>query len=409
FREFFASNRGAILGGIAVPLAFTGVGTIPAIFLAGAGSGAGYLLDEGLEVADRTQAQSLGSVAKQTGVEAAMGMVGEVGGRIIASGLGRLIKGPAGDTANAQRAATREDLLSEGLRPGLEEATTSPIRARLQGFYEGIFPNKAAAEENAKIIAKMAKDQGVLMGRPATDADGNIVSQFFDEGGRRLDANDAQDSAKILELLQRDVNNIYGSVGDLVKQGRADLDGVINDEIENVKNMFDRGNPDQVGEFVAESLERSKRIFEQDVDAIYKKADDYLGSKKIFNAKRVQNAFDDVLKNNPVQATQLEQSAMGKYIVSLPEMIDIRTASKLRTALQEAGYNDSIIGSPNSQIINDLIAGVNKGFDEAEVLAAQAAEVARGTKGAPRGEGGKFVGKDVFIGEEAGLLALREA
>lgn len=409
FREFFASNRGAILGGIAVPLAFTGVGLVPAMLLAGAGSAGGYLLDEGLEVADRTQAQSLKSVGKSAAVEFGMGMAGEFGGRIIASGLGRLIKGPGGDAANAQRAATREDLLSEGLRPGLEEATTSPIRARLQGFYEGIFPNKAAAEENAKIIAKMAKDQGVLMGRPATDADGNIVSQFFDEGGRRLDANDAQDSAKILELLQRDVNNIYGDVGDLVKQGRADLDGVINDEIENVKNMFDRGNPEQVGEFVAESLERSKRIFEQDVDAIYKKADDYLGSKKIFNAKRVKNAFNTVLKNNPVQADQLRKSAMGKYIQCLDDMIDVRTASSLRTALNEAGYNDSIIGSTNSQIINDLIAGVNKGFDEAEVLATQAAEVARGTKGAPRGEGGKFVGKDVFIGEEAGLLALREA
>ena len=93
FKEFFAGNRGAIIGGTAASLAATGFGLPVAALITAGGSALGYLADEGLEYSGGLNAQSGSDVLKQAAMEGLYGGLGEGGGRLIAKGFGRLIKG----------------------------------------------------------------------------------------------------------------------------------------------------------------------------------------------------------------------------------------------------------------------------------------------------------------------------
>ena len=56
--EFFSANSGPILAGTAASIATGGLGIIPAMLAAGAGSAGGYLLEEGVEYANGVQIQT---------------------------------------------------------------------------------------------------------------------------------------------------------------------------------------------------------------------------------------------------------------------------------------------------------------------------------------------------------------
>lgn len=79
--EFFSASSGPLIGGLSASLAATGYGVLPAMLLAGAGSGLGYLMDEGFEYAQGVQAEPLAQVGRQAVVESVLGATGEGAGR----------------------------------------------------------------------------------------------------------------------------------------------------------------------------------------------------------------------------------------------------------------------------------------------------------------------------------------
>ena len=85
---------------------------------------------------------------------------GEGVGRAISGLFGKLLKGPGGKEADELRANARE-LLKKNFRPTIAGATNEsfrPILNRLQAVYEGVFPNKVAAENNLRLILKDMED-----------------------------------------------------------------------------------------------------------------------------------------------------------------------------------------------------------------------------------------------------------
>lgn len=125
--------------------------------IAGAGSGAGYLVDEGIEYSADLQAQDANEVVRQAAMETVFGGLGEGGGRLLSSLFGRLLKGPGGKEANEARQAARE-AIDQGARPTVLAANTAPVIGRLQAIYEGVFPNKTAATNNANAVIKQLKE-----------------------------------------------------------------------------------------------------------------------------------------------------------------------------------------------------------------------------------------------------------
>ena len=249
FAEFFAGNRGAIIGGTAASLAATGFGLPLAMFASAVGSAAGYLVDEGLEYTGGLQAQSSSDVARQAFFEGIYGGAGEGVGRGISAGFARMIKGPGNQTANAARAEARQ-MIAQGARPTVRATNTAPIMGRMQAIYEGVFPNEAAAKKNADFIGQQIK----------------AMKETRSLG-------DEVDYDAIMDVLNKDITRIYGTPDQLVKAAEKNLTEVVDKQIAGVVNLM--GKPDaRGGKVVAEALDIAKRTFDEDVNDLFARANE---------------------------------------------------------------------------------------------------------------------------------------
>ena len=118
--------------------------------------------------------------------EFALGGV-ELAGRGLAAILGRVIKGSGGESANEARAIAREVIAAGGRT--VRAANESPILGRLQAIYEGVFPNKVVAQENADFVARELSGRLQKIGITGKSADPD----------------------NLLKLLNRDIERIYGN------------------------------------------------------------------------------------------------------------------------------------------------------------------------------------------------------
>ena len=376
--EFFSADAGPLLGGIGGSLAATGYGLIPGILLAGAGSGIGYLLDEGLEYTTGVQDEPLSRVGRQAVIESVLGGAGEGIGRGISAGLARLIKGPGGDAANAARREVRA-MLAEGARPTVRAANTSPILGRLQAIYEGVFPNKAAAQQNADAV--MQQIQRIQQERGA-------AGEF--------------DYASLRDVINRDIERIYGTPEGLLQAAEDNLRNVVDTEIGKLTNMF--GTPDPRGARpIAEALDIAKRAFDEDVDAIYGMANQRLGRQPIVNVQPVKRTLAQIVRDNP--AMGLEGTSFGRFVSQMPDVVDVYTANSLRTMLNQASFDPSLVGAVDKAMLTRLTGSVQDAFRETEAMAAGIV-----TSKAPlRGPDGRFMSKAELAQMREGFDLLRKA
>lgn len=376
--EFFSASAGPLVGGISASLAATGVGILPAMAVAGAGSGIGYLMDEGFEYASGVQAEPLSAVGRQAVIESALGAAGEGVGRGISAGFARLIKGPGGDAANAARREVRA-ALAKGARPTVRAANTSPILGRLQAIYEGVFPNKAAAQQNADAvlqqIQKIQQERG-------------IAGEF--------------DYASLRGIINKDIERIYGTPEGLLKMAEDNLRNVVDVEINKLINLF--GAPDPRGARpIAEALDIAKRAFDEDVDAIYAMANQKLGREPIVNVDSVKRTLAQIVRDNP--ALGIENTSFGKFVSGMPSFVDIYTANSLRTMLNQASFDPSLVGAVDKAMLTRLTGSVQDAFRETEALAAGIVTA----KGPLRRSNGQFMSKAEFAQMREGFDLLRKA
>ena len=377
FQEFFAGNRGAIIGGTAASLAATGIGLPIAMVLTGAGSAAGYLLDEGLEYTGGLQAQSGREVRNQAFLEGILGAGGEVGGRALAKGFSLLFKGSGSPTANATRAEARK-LIAEGARPTVRATNDAPIMGRLQAIYEGVFPNKAAAQKNADFIAKKIEETKSARGIQE-DVDYN----------------------SLMKTLQDDIDRIYGEPADMLKNAENNLKNVVDQQIKGVMNLMGKPDP-RGGKVVAEALDVAKRTFDEDVGELFAQANKMLGNKPIVDVSNVKRASKKIKEEN--RALELGDKGFFRFVDRMPEVVDVQTANSLRTALNHASFDPSIVGSVDSQLLTKLNSALANSFKESEAAARAMLE-----PGSIKGPDGKFIGKQQFKDMSDGFEMLRKA
>jgi hypothetical protein len=376
--EFFSASAGPLTGSIAASLAATGVGILPAMAVAGAGGAIGYLMDEGFEYASGVQAEPIATVGRQAALEAVAAGLGEGGGRLLSAGLARLIKGPGGDAANAARLEIRA-ALAEGARPTVRAANTSPILGRLQAFYEGVFPNKAAAQQNADAVLQQIQK---------TQQERGITGEF--------------DYASLRGIINKDIERIYGTPEGLLKTAEDNLRNVVDVEVNKLKNLF--GAPDPRGARpIAETLDIAKRAFDEDVDAIYGMANQKLGRQPIVNVQPVKKALEGIIRDNP--AMGLESTKFGRFVTEMPEIVDVYTANSLRTMLNQASFDPSLVGAVDKAMLTRMNNSLQEAFRQTEAMAAGVVN----TKGPIRGADGRFMSKAEFAQMREGFDLLRKA
>ena len=362
FAEFFSRERGPLIGGLAASIAATGYGIPVAALITGTGSTLGYLFDEYLEDREGLRMQDSSDLIKGSAFEFGAGAIGESGGRLLSSALGRLIKGSGAKSANDARAIARE-ILKEGGAPTVRAVNESAILGRLQAIYEGVFPNKKAAEKNAKFVS---------------DAIERAVKQ---SGLKGTSAN----SDEVFNLIQRDLNEIYGTSDDLINQANKNLAKFVDDEFDKLRNMYNKGTMTE--NEVIESIQTAKRIFDEDSNAIYRHANKLLGGKKFISSKVLVEKFLELVEKNP--ASGLQESLVGKLILqqytkpfkvadeTTPGLMITKPAeykdvslefmNSIKNALRNSEFDPSLVGTPEKKIIGEMIGAAENSIKRAEV------------------------------------------
>lgn len=356
--DFAGEARGPLVGGLTASLAATGVGLIPAAIVAGTGSALGYLFDEYQEDQEGLRRETDEEIGRsvtvggfnidpvQTGKEFAFGSIGEGAGRGLTALLGRLFKGSGSQSANEARAAARE-VLKGGGKPTLREANESPILGRLQAIYEGVYPNKKAAQANADFVAKEMATAFKAAGTKAVDEDA------------------------LINLLNRDIERIYGNPEDLIRQANGDLKNLVNTGLDDLIRIFGDETKPLDSKQIARTIDVAKRIFDEDVDVLYTQANKLLGKKQLVPTETLVKKFKQLADDNP--SFNLKDSGLGKFISRFETSDGVyRNATVLemngvRTALREAGFDPTLVGTMNGKFIGDMLGTIDQSFRQARV------------------------------------------
>ena len=338
FSEFLGENALPMAAGIGAGLMASGVGLFPGVVIAGLAAGAGKALDEGIEYAQGLQDQSFDDVMRDVAYEGAFGTIGEGFGRTLSLAAGRLIKGPGGEAGEASRAKLR-DLLGRDFRPtvsGGGGADFRPIMGRVQGMYEAMFPNKKAAELNAKTIVDELRSLRVV-----------------DEA--RL--NDLSD------ILKKDVDRIYGTAADNLVRAERILDTTVERNLGKVySNLRTQGF---VPKDIIGSVQLSKRLFDENMDSVFTKIDQVLGGQAIIPTAGIKAALDGLVVDS---AADIASTRFAKMVSGLPQYATVQEISRIRTAIADAITNPKLVADANAGSLSALKSSITSALNGAEVF-----------------------------------------
>ncbi len=290
--------------GIGASIAASGVGFLPGVAIVGGATAVGKLLDEAFEASQGYQRQTAGEIAKDAAWEGVFGATGEGVGRGLSRLFGRLFKGSGSKTAEDAKEIGRE-MRRLGFAPTVEGGAPGAfgILTRLQAVYEGISPNKKAAERNVNALLQQLR------------------------GLRGFDEDAVEELGKV---IQDDITKLYSSYDDAFAAANRELDTEIERRIAQIMEPLKRG--DEVGQDAVEGITQAKNIFNKNVDFLYKKVDDALGKdNQIIPLGKVQEEIEKGLQ----QATKGVRSEFGKG--SAVEDILKKVRARARRRLQANG------------------------------------------------------------------------
>ena len=363
-KEFAGATALPIATGIGAAIASSGVGFFPGIAIVGLATGAGKLLDEGIETAEGLQMQSAGEVARDAAYEAAFGTLGEGVGRGISKLFGRIIKGPGGEANEALRAQAR-DLINKGYRPTIAGSTDEsfrPILNRLQAVYEGVFPNKKAAEINLQNVLNELRASGI-----ADDAAINNLD----------------------EVVRRDIDGYFASADESLAAAQRNMDDAVKTEINQIMQNLKDGKT--IPRDLNDMIRQRKAVFDEDVDRLYTKVTDILRGQKIIPTAGIKAEL------TRLEADSIADIASTRFAAQVRGLGDFATAQeigRIRTGLTDATYNPALLNDVNVGALGSLKGAVNQAFDEAEITLAQMSKM--GLDDMPAATGARVIRPEGF-------------
>jgi hypothetical protein len=372
-------------------LMFSGVGLFPGMVLMAAAGAAGKGVDElVIEKLEGLQLQSDKEIYGDMAITGILYGLGEGIGRGIWALGRRLLKGPGprpdaakieelvarGMSRKAAEIMAREDAktqlrraVKEGARPTISEVSGKAITGRLQAIYEGIFPNRKAAELNRKHVEHLLKDYY-----------GGTITEAEAKAGLQRQA----------EAISREINNRMknANADEAIRLADLHLKKVIDNEFDILLKMYKPGSLDVQFE---QGINQAARMFEQDSAHYYSKVNDAfealiipgsVGSKVVrdasgqvirkpggvsvgtFNAEPLKS----VLRNMESDEAQMQvlgetfrkglfQYIRGKDSFTLSEL------TSLRSALRMQSKDPTLMPGITDAHFGNLIKAINKTID----------------------------------------------
>ena len=361
---------------IGASLASTGVGIIPGMLIVGAAAGATKAVDELIEYSQGLNRQSAGEVAGMIATSAVSNALFEGGGRLLAKGIGRLIKGPGPEISAARlkeleesgkfkssffepgvtaKQAAREEasadfsrLISEGAKPTIQAATGKSLAARTLAVNEKIAPNPNVGRANFGYVQDTLKklDKGILSEEQALKmlADNNSAIA-------RNIASELADPDKAFKLSQKHLN-------DIVKKELAEYEA--------------RFVPSKkVPELFTDNLQLAATLFKTEANNLYDVAEKTIGGKAIFDIKPIVDTIDNLAKDNPfVQYGGALFDTIKKR--ASEGGMGIGELQQLRSALRSARGDTDLVSSAAQGGIGRVINSVDELMDAKQIELAKA-------------------------------------
>ena len=327
----FVGEGGVSLGvGIGASIAFGGLGALYALPLVGASMGLAKLADEAYETAQGYQTQTPEEQQKDAVFEGVFGLLGEGAGRAISRFLGGFIKGSASKQAEEAKALGRELVSKQkGFRPTVEGAAPGAfgILGRLQAVYEGVIPNKKAAEINVQAILKELRSFG--------GADEQAVDRLND-------------------VIKRDLDKIYQSSEEAFQEAQKVMSKEIEVEIARIMEPLKKG--EELGTDALAGLQAAKTVFNEQVDNLYKTAENALGREnQIVPIGALKKSLEEMKLTNPNLAGLFE-SNIGKILKKAENDAIARLQGRAGTIPDYQGEGPAMNAMPREQFDAEVIA-----------------------------------------------------
>ena len=354
FIDFGAEAGTPILFGTAAALASTGIGIPLAALAVGGVTALGYVADEAMEYAQGVRDQTFEEDAKNIAFEFITGGLGEAGGRALSLLLGRLLKGPGNAEANAVRETARGILRGEvdaltgktvTGKPTLRATNMAPLLGRAQAFYEGVFPNARVATKNAEYMQAAYENFLTKSGMPSGQA--------------------AKTSEEFLEAIKKDIKKMYSTPDQMVVEANKRLKDTVEKEINTLISRFAETTYEG-GEAAANGVRIAKAAFDESADSLYSTASKLLGEEAIIPSGGLKRKLGQLVDENLVAGSAISNSSLGRVISGLPDFVRVDDMNSVRTALREASYDPSLLGSSDRAILQSLKSSVDDSILNAE-------------------------------------------
>ena len=345
-KDFAGATAAPVGAAIGASLMASGVGFLPGVALVGAAGFGGKALDEAVEYSQGLQKQSFGDVLRDSAYEAAFATLGEGVGRGISALFGRMIKGPGGVQNEALRKQAR-DLINRGFRPTVAGATDEsfrPILNRLQAIYEGVFPQKVAAENNLKLVLQELKGVRGVNKQSIKDLEASVLKD--------IDAAYA-DADATFEIAQKNISDetekVIGQIMSVLKTDK------------------------NVPKKLAEKLDLSKKVFDGDMDALYSGVNRTLKGQAVVNTANLKKSIKELAKTT---AADIENTKFYKDIMRLGNKTTVLRMNQIRAQLSHASYSPDVFGGASYNALGQMRKSVEQSLRDTEIdltrLAAEA-------------------------------------
>ena len=364
FIDFGGEAGPETLAAIGASIAFTGVGLLPGMAIVGAAAGLAKAADEAAEWAQGLNRQSAGEVAAMIGTSAVTNALFEGGGRVVAKGVGRLIKGPGPEISVQRidelakgfeglgvgarkarrlgRQAAREEALANmtsmikgGARPTVEAAAGKGLSARALAIYEHLFKNPKVGEDNAKYIESVLKqvDEGILDESQAV---------------KLLTANNSD----IAQSIARSLAN-PDEAFDLTKQH---MDDIVKKALAEYEAKFVPSA--KIPDNYADNLQLAATLFKTESSNLYDLAGSTIGKAGIFDISPVIRTLNTLADDNPFVAYA------GNLFTKMREVakeggMSIGELQQLKAALRIARGDTELVSGAAQGGINKLLGSID--------------------------------------------------
>ena len=357
-KDFAGESGTEIAAGTGAALILSGYGAPVGIVLSSLAAGGAKILDEKIDEAQGIQSQTDDEVLKDAKFSAGTWAVGDAAGRVLSKFIGRIIKGPGGKANEATRKAYR-DAIEKGYAPTIAgiDPTFRPILGRLQAVYEGVFPNKTAAQSNLSTVLKELEEAGL--------------------------ANKAQ--LKDLDLLVRkDINKFYSTANQDLANATIKMDKSVLSEIDKItaKLKGDKFVPKNLDTLVRER----KKVFDADIDDLYKNIDGKLKDKQIIPTAGIKSELERLSSES---IADVGATNFAKRVRGLAEYATAREVGLIRTGLLDASKSPVLIADANVASLGRLKGSVDRAFTQAEI---DLADLTGPFSGGIRDQLGRFTG-----------------